>query len=186
VINVEVKIAGNEMVETLEAAKHALRELGLTMPHHVTVINMLSRLRKVRRLVKRKGDDDILGLPRGCLTIIVRTAVKVLIRLCMYSLLQDKGILAVYTALWATELTMKKGGGLSLYSATCFTIYGIAEVSLGNIHDGVRFGELALKLIDDIPCKETECPTLVLLLSGLLHWKMHVRSLNSMLSESFE
>ena len=28
---------------------------------------------------------------------------------------------------------MKKGGGLSPYSANCFTIYGISEVGLGNV-----------------------------------------------------
>jgi hypothetical protein len=144
------------------------------------VINLLSKLRSVRRLLNGKGDDDILGLPT-ILDSNACAAVKLLIRLCMYCLLEDQGILAVYTALWATELTMKKGGGLSHYSATCFTIYGIAEVRLGNIDHGVRFGDLAMKLMDKIPCKETECPTLLLIFSGLWHWKTHIRSMEPVL-----
>jgi hypothetical protein len=66
---------------------------------------------------------------------------------------EKKDILAVYSSLCTIELIMKKGGGLSPYSAHCFTIYGICEVGLGNIHHGVRFSELAMKLTDKIPCK---------------------------------
>ena len=185
VIEVEVRMAGNEMEETITVAKRALKELGIKMPRRITVVAFLLKLRKVRRLVGRKQDEDILGLPI-MLDRTISTAVKLLVHLCMYCLLQDADMLAVYSALVATELTMKGGGFLSPYSANCFTIYGIAEVGLGNIHRGVRFGELAMKLIDQIPCKEAECPTICMGLTMLLHWKTPLREIYPILEHALD
>jgi predicted ATPase len=145
-------MAGNEMAESVIAAKRALRELGVVMPRRVTALSLLLKLRKVRRLLRCKSDDDILGLPL-MQDGTVSTAVKVLIHLSLFCLLQDEKVAALYSALCATELTMEKGGGLSRYSANCFAFYGISELGLGNIHQGVRFGELAMKLLDRIPLK---------------------------------
>ena len=183
VIDVEVRMAGNEMEETITAAKRALKELGVIMPRRATVVKFLLKLRKVRKLVGRKQDEDILGLPL-MQDRTISTAVKLLVHLCMYCLLQDEDILAVYSALLATELTMEGGGFLSPYSANCFAIYGIVEVGLGNIHRGVRFGELAMKLIDQIPCKEAECPTICMSLTMVLHWKTPIREMYPILEQA--
>jgi hypothetical protein len=130
-------MAGNEMAGTIIAAKRALKELGIVMPRHLTIVKLILKLRKVRRLVRGKTDDDILGLPfmRARSTC---TAITLLIHLSMCCLLQDENILAVYAALLGTELTMMDGGGLSPFSANCFSVYGIAELGLGNIDRGVQ------------------------------------------------
>ena len=176
-------MAGNEMAETVVAAKRALREMGVVMPRHVTVVSVLLKLRKVRQLLRGKADDDILGLPvlRDC---TISTAIKVLMHLSMFCSLQDEKMASLYSALCAIELTMKKGGGLSRYSANCFTIYGISEVGLGNIHKGFRFGELAMKLLDRIPCKEALCPVISLNVTLLLHWKTHFRTMQPLLARA--
>ena len=183
VIDVEVRMAGFELEETITAAKRALKELGIKMPRRVTVLNFLLKLRKVRKLVGCKRDEDILGLPL-MRDLTISTAVNLLMHLCLYCLLQGEDILAVYSALLATELTMKGGGFLSPYSATCFAMYGTAEVGLGNIHRGVRFGELAMKLIDQIPCKEAECSTISLSATTLLHWKTPFREISPILVQA--
>jgi histidine kinase len=182
VIDVEVRMAGNETTETVVAAKRTLRELGVVMPRRVTALSVLLKLRKVRHLLRGKSDDDILGLP--LMQDRTRsTAVKVLIHLSLFCLMQDENNAAMYSALCATELTMKKGGGLSPYSANCFTIYGMCEAGLGNIHQGVRYGELAMKLLDRIPCKEELCPVIYLCSTLLLHWKTHFCSLLPVLAK---
>ena len=114
----------------------------------------------------------------------ISTAVKVLIHLSLFCFLQDEKGAAVYSALCATELTMKRGGGLSPYSANCFAIYGISEIRLGNVLRGVRFGELAMKLLDRIPCKEAICPVISLSSTLLLHWTMHIRSIKPLLAKA--
>jgi hypothetical protein len=183
VIDVEVRMAGNEMAETVVAAKRALREMGVVMPRRVTVVTLLLKLRKVRQLLRGKSDDDILGLP-VLRDYTISTAIKVLMDLSLFCLMQDEKIAAFYSALCATELTMKKVGGLSPYSASCFTIYGISEVGLGNIHHGVRFGQLAMKLLDRIPCAEVVCPVISLNSTLLLHWKTHIRSIEPVLTRA--
>ena len=183
VIDVEIRMAGNETEEAIAAAKQALQELGVKMPHRVTFVNLLVKLRKVRRLVGRKRDEDILVLPL-MRDLTISTAVKLLVHLCMYCLMQGELVVSVYSALLATELTMKSGGSLSPYSSNCFTVYGIAEVGLGNIHRGVRFGELAMKLIDQIPCKEAECHTILFSQMLLLHWKTSFREMSPILVQA--
>jgi tetratricopeptide (TPR) repeat protein len=86
-------------------------------------------------------------------------------------------------------LIMMDGGRLSPYSANCFSVYGLAELGLGNIDQGVRYGELAMKLIHRIPCPEAECHTMIGIIT-LLHWKTPIRSLECVmanaLNKSFE
>jgi hypothetical protein len=182
VIDVEVRMAGNEMAETIIAAKRALRELDITIPRHLTIVNLILKLRKVRRLVSGKTDGDILSLPlmRGRSTC---AAVRLLIHLSMCCMLQDENILAVYSALLGTELIMMDGGGLSPYSANCFSVYGIAELGLGNIDRGVRFGELALKLIHRIPCQEAKCHAMIGI-NTVMHWNTPIRSLESAMANT--
>jgi hypothetical protein len=63
VLDVEVRMAGNEMSETITAAKRALRELGIAMPDRVHIPKFMLKLRKVRRMIRGKDDEYILGLP---------------------------------------------------------------------------------------------------------------------------
>jgi hypothetical protein len=81
---------------------------------------------------------------------------------------------------------MQKGGGLSSFSATCVTTYGIVEMALGNINVGARLGELAMKLISLIQCNDTECPMVSLNIPFLLHWKRHIHELEPVLANAMK
>jgi hypothetical protein len=111
---------------------------------------------------------------------------KLLTHLSLYSCLQGETMMAFYSILLATELMMQKGGGLSPFSATCITMYGIVEIGLGNIKRGVRLGELAMKLTSHIQCSDTECPMLSLNVPVLLHWKRHIHELKPVLAQRNE
>jgi predicted ATPase len=63
VLDVEVRMAGNEMSETITAAKRALRELSIAVPDRVHIPKFMLKLRKVRRMIRGKDDEYILGLP---------------------------------------------------------------------------------------------------------------------------
>jgi predicted ATPase len=144
VLDVEVRMAGNEMSETITAAKRALRELGIAVPDRVHIPKFMLKLRKVRRMIRGKDDEYILGLPI-IQDLTKTTSMKLLMHLSLYCFLQGKTMSAVYSALLAIELMMQKSGGLSSFSATCVTTYGIVEMGLGNIHLGVWLGELAIE-----------------------------------------
>jgi tetratricopeptide (TPR) repeat protein len=106
--------------------------------------------------------------------------------LSLSCLLQGETRLAFYSALMATETMMQKGGGLSPFSATCVTMYGIVEIGLGNIHLGVRLGELAMKLNSRIQSNDTMCRMVSLNVPVLLHWKCQIHELKPVITNAMK
>ena len=177
-IDVECCMTCNEMDGSIAAANRALEVLGIKMPRKVTFRHVMLKLIKVKWMIGRKSDQDILGLP-PMKDQAMATAVRLLLYQCMYCFLQDEDFQAVYSALLATELTLK--GGLSPYSASALTIYGLAELSNGNYRRAYRFGKLALTLLDQIENRDAECPTTGLALTLLTHWYDPVREMPDVL-----
>ena len=94
--------------------------------------------------------------------------------------MQEEENQAVYSALLATELTLK--GGLSPYSTGALTIYGVVELSNGDHRRAYIFGRLALALLGRIKNKDAECPTTVTALSLFPHRYEPVRDMPDVLS----
>jgi histidine kinase len=174
IIDVEARMAGVEMDETISAANRALNVLGVKLPAKVGFQHVLLKVWKVKRLLRNKTDEDILGLPVMS-DRIKATTIKLLINLALYCLLKDDLERGVVSALLALQLTLK--GGLSPYSANALTIYGVAEVTLGNQKSGYRFGKLALRMLDHVKYKETESATIGMALASLIHWREPIRAL---------
>ena len=56
---------------------------------------------------------------------------------------------------------------------------------MGNVDRGYRFGMLALKLVKLLKRKETECPTIMFVMTSLAHWKVSLRQLVDPLHRGF-
>lgn len=54
------------------------------------------------------------------------------------------------------ELTLKRG--LSPLSPFAFAIYGVREISLGNVECAYQFGNLAMSLLNQTDRQEAVCP----------------------------
>jgi hypothetical protein len=107
-IDVECCMVCNEMDGSIVAANHALSVLGIEMPCEVFSRNVATKFLKVKFMIGRKSDKDILCLPR-MKDPAMATSVRLLLHLCWYCVLQKKTLLSVYSALLATELTLKFG-----------------------------------------------------------------------------
>jgi predicted ATPase len=165
-IDVECRMTNNEVDGSIAAANRALRVLGVKLPRKVAYRHVVMKLLKVKWTIGRKSDEDILSLPpMGDRTM--STIVRLLFFLSCYCFLKDERYQAVYSALLATELTLKDG--LSPFSASAFTIYGVAELYLGDSRRAYRFGKLALTLLDRIKNKDADCPTTGFSLAFLTH-----------------
>jgi predicted ATPase len=177
-VDVECCMVCNEMDGSIAAAYRALSVLGIEMPCKIFSRNVVMKLLKVKFMIGRKSDDDILCLPRMRDSAIA-TSVRLLLHLCWYCFLVGNTLLSVYSALLATELTLKFG--LSPYSASAFTIYGMAELVNGNYGRAYRFGKLALSLLDRINSPDAACSTTGLALTWLTHWYDPVRDMPDIL-----
>lgn len=163
-IDVEVRMAGNEVEDALTTANSALSALGVKMPRKATRRHVSAKLAKVKWALRHKTDEDILNLPASE-DPYMRNAVKLLMHVCTYCLMKDESETAVYSALLATQLTLRKG--LTPHSSSAFAIYGLAEVSLANIDRAYRFGNLALAMLERSKSHEAECPTVGFVFSML-------------------
>lgn len=168
VLDVENRMATHQLDECIDSAKEALIELGVWMPRNVTMRHVVFKLLKVKRMIGRKSDKQIMSLPR-IQDRINMAILKLLVHVCLYCLLKDEENQATYAALLATELTMKNG--LSAYSSSAFIVYGVAETALGNIERGYRFGNLSARLMEEMPCKEVECNVIIMRAAIMGHWK---------------
>ncbi|KAI2491577.1 histidine kinase [Fragilaria crotonensis] len=177
-IGVECIMAQNDMEASIAAANRALLSLGMIVPRKVSFRLIGSKLLKVKLMLGRKSDDDILGLP--LMKDEAATAMsRILVNLCTYCFLKDEANLGVYAALLALQLTLK--GGLNAYSACALAIYGVAQLSSGNYRGAYRFGKLAMALLNKMQVRDAECTTTVLSLSLLIHWYEPLRGMTETL-----
>lgn len=163
-VDVEVRMAGNEIDGAIITATRALNALGVKMPRRVMSVHVMAKLARVKFMLRHKTDEDILNLPLADSTLVEDT-VKLLTHLCCCCLVSVRSDAAVFTALLATELTLKHG--VSQFSSCAFAIYGVAEVSLGNIDRAYRFGALALGMLNRIESKGADCHTAAFTLTQL-------------------
>lgn len=77
--------------------------------------------------------------------------------------------------------------GLTPRSPIVFSCYGMFLCgAMGNIEDGVRFGRLALALLDRFDAKEYRARTCVVINQFILHWKEHLRDSLQPLKEAYQ
>mmetsp|Transcript_2209 Transcript_2209/g.3485 ORF Transcript_2209/g.3485 Transcript_2209/m.3485 type:complete len:1071 (+) Transcript_2209:110-3322(+) len=168
-INVEVRMAAQEIDDALATAHQALQTLGVKMPQNVKVWHVATKLLKVKSMLSGKTNESILNLPAATDPVAV-ASVKLLMHICLHGLLKEKKDTAVYSALLALEWTLRNG--LSQHSSGAFAMYGITEVFLGNIDRGYRFGKLAIAMLDRVESPGVdECATVSITHSLLSCWK---------------
>lgn len=153
-IDVEVRMARNEIDDSLVMAKMALQTLGVKLPRKANLWHVATKLCKVKCMLRHKTDESIINTPITEDMSVINT-VKLLMHVCSSSLVKDETETAIFCALLAVEFTLKEG--LSQYCPGMFVMYGVAELSLGNINRAYRFGKLALGLLDRVDARESKC-----------------------------
>ncbi|KAI2513703.1 serine threonine protein kinase [Fragilaria crotonensis] len=177
-IGVECVMSQNDMEASIAAANRALFSLGMIVPRKASFRLIGSKLFKVKLMLGRKSDDDILSLPLMKDEVATATS-RILVNLCTYCFLKDEANLGVYAALLALQSTLN--GGLNAYSACALAIYGVAQLSSGNFRGAYRFGKLALALQDKMQVRDAECATTVLSLTLLIHRYESLRGMTEIL-----
>lgn len=84
-MDMEVRMTGNEMNGAIEAASRSLKVLGIKMPRKIGFRHVAMKLLNVKRLIGRKTDEEILNMSR-MQDRAVATAMKLLLHLstCTY------------------------------------------------------------------------------------------------------
>jgi predicted ATPase len=181
-IDVEVRtMAGNEVDDVIATANRGLRALGFKMPRKAKLRHIAAKLAKVKFMLRRKTNEDLLNLP---LTqdLVDANVVKLLIDLGSVCFMKNELEMGAFSVLIAVELTLKNG--LSQHSPCAFVIYGVLEAAIGNIDRGYRFGKLALEMLHRRHSREGEGPTAGYANGSLFFWKEPLDQLVTPLREA--
>ncbi|KAI2505379.1 PhoQ sensor [Fragilaria crotonensis] len=173
-INMEVRMAENDVDQSIAAANESLILLGVKVPSRISMLHVMLKLFKVKRLLGRKSDQHILALPL-IENQLMASAIVVLFNASAYFAMKNAENETLFYSLLAVELTLRYG--LSPYSAPAFAVCGMIEVFLGNHMRGYRFGKLALAMLEKMKCKEVECATLIISTSLSSHFQEPINGL---------
>jgi len=151
-LEIEVGIACRDLDG--KTSKKVLKELDIHIPRVVTPWLLFRKLRKVRKIIDKKTDEEILNIPISTDSKI-STGTRLLNLVCGNSWVRKKVILGAYATVLAAEASVKDG--LSPFSSLAICQMSLVEEMLGNSDRAYRLAELSLKLIEKFPCKGDGC-----------------------------
>lgn len=180
-IDIECQMAQNNTRESVRTAISALSELGVKMPRKCSTRHIVFMVIKLNISMGSMSHEDIIGLPTVRDENMI-VAVRFLMHICLYSLLLDDEATGVYASLVAMDLTLKHG--LSPYSATALSMFGIGILRMGNVEEACSLGRLALKLMEQNYSREADSPTIGFVNGMLLHYTEPLRDLRDPLFQA--
>ena len=130
-LDLEARMANNELDMLVPSANRVLQALGVSMPKRVGSRHVTLLFLRLKMKLRKMTDEQILNLPTMD-DEPTSMAIRVLTYFCMHSLMRDEEDQGVYSALKAMWLTLERG--LSPSSPMAFAIYGVAGKYALKIH----------------------------------------------------
>ena len=131
--------------EAIDKGIEVLEQMGVTFPRRMCHQRLLSEMKRAKRSLRGKSDEQLMRLPH-------MTEFKILMAMRILSIVTldcmvTRPKLFPFLALKMVNLTMEYG--LCEHSSLAFGLYGILCMKVREqMNEGYRFGQLALKLLD--------------------------------------
>jgi len=140
-IEIDARITTFSVNNVLKEGKQIFYALGYSIPRMMTPFHLFHKLRRVRRLIIGKKDEDILDssdIPGNS-----RNLHMIFSKLSIYFFQRKAYALSLYTSLLVLEHAMEFG--FSSSAAISLVVVGAFEIFMGNTERGCRFGKLVKK-----------------------------------------
>ena len=171
----EVKIlsltAQNRWAEACEAALEILKKLGLSLPTSPGKMQIRLSLLKTKIMLAGKSFDHLIQLPP--MTDPSKTAIM---RIIMRA---NAALATIYPEMYPVltneqlRMTVRHGNGPA--SASAYLNYGMLLGARGDMETGYRFGQLALRFLQQPQAEVSRIPTRFAFNLIMRHWKEHLR-----------
>jgi predicted ATPase len=151
-------LAQNETKKALEVGIEFLHQLGFKFPKRVGTCRIIREYSNVRRLLKRRTDDDLVSHLPTMTDWKSQQALKVLLALAVPAWLSDQ--MAVYGLIVIRMASLTLMYGATPYSGLAYSGFGVLLAKFSQLDQAKRMGDLGLKMqdrfkyIDD--CMEAE------------------------------
>jgi predicted ATPase/class 3 adenylate cyclase len=156
----------------LRLGLEVLDTLGLRLPRRPTRSQIAASLLNTRLALRARGSDSVLSLSQLTDPDFIE-AHDVLSTLANVAYGAQSAYFPLFVA-EAVRLTLRRGLGTS--SAVGLAHYALMQVALGRYEDGVRYGQLAMRLAEREPCRARRAWCAFLYHDFVHHWKYDIRS----------
>jgi len=182
-VQIQACYAQNQLLEAVHIALSVLKKLGVRLPNQPTDFNIILGLLRTKWLLAGKNIDKLIDLP--VMTLPDKLAAIHLLSSVISAVFLAAPNLFPLIVFNIVSLSVKYGNA----PASCFgyAAYGLITCGVvGDIKNGHRFGQLALKLLERLDANEFKAKTFLMAHSGTQHWKVPVRDILDSLLEGYQ
>ncbi|NET42328.1 AAA family ATPase [Okeania sp. SIO2B3] len=170
------------LVEATAIAKQFLQQLGVTFPEKPTQDYIKESVSEVYLLVGDREIEDLVDLP------MMENREKITIAEMANSMISSTYISGslLYALLTSLSVKLSIQYGNTEASAFAYAFYGILACNvLQDIDVGVKFGQLALKVVSKLDLKRVRPLIINIVMFYLIHRKSHIKETVSPLQEGY-
>jgi len=171
-IQIQAYIAQDQPIEAVELALQVLKSLDVRLPRDPKPYHVSLALGQTQFALLGRRVEDLIDLP--VMTDPQKLAALRIMSGVMSAAFDTAPRLFLLIALKVLNLSLQHGNiALSTYA---YATYGqILCGVVGDIPQGYRFGQLALKLLDKFNDKKHRAKTLLVVYDYIVHWQAHVK-----------
>ncbi len=182
-VKIQAYIAQNRMTEAIGLAAEILKLMGTRIPARPTKLAILARFLKTRRALGKRRIEELLDLP----------PMTDPLRLATMRVLSSVAKAAYVAVPELTPLIIFKAADLSVAygnspdSAFAYSAYGFFLCAvMGEMDQGYRFGQLALKVAELFHAGKSKARTLMVINLLITHWTRHSKEVLKPILEGYQ
>ncbi len=173
--------ARNRPLDATMAGLNVLSELGLEIPRRPNKLVVMKYLFRLRFYLIGKKIEDLSRQPEMT-DQRLKNVLSIIALLTAPSFVCDT-LIYIILILEATALSIKHG--FSPIASQVYANYGVVLCGLGNINSGVRFGEMALRLLERPESAPIRAKTLLVVNNFIFIWRKPAAVLIQKLKEAY-
>jgi predicted ATPase len=181
-VRLNILSATGKAQEAIDMGLHILNQIGEVIPPNPKPLYVQREYIRSRRLMKSKSSEMIRRLPS--MTNHRKAAAMQIINLIVLPSLMGRPNLLPVLATRATRITVEHG--LCNLSSLAFAIYGMVLTGAGEIHEAIRYGELALELLECFGVKQWLPRVYVCVYGCIFGWTKNLSSCIENLDRAFD
>jgi PAS domain S-box-containing protein len=181
-VKIQAYIAQNKPVDAVKTALPVLKLLGEGFPKKPSQLNLVLGLLETKLTLLGKQINDLSTLPEMSDPLkLAAMRILSIVGTAAYFAVPD-----LYPLILFKQVKLSVKYGNAFRSALAYATYGLALCGVvGDIESGYKFGQLALKLLEQFNAKEVKARTLFLIGYMIRHWKEPVREILPSFLESY-
>ena len=172
IVRLHTLMAQNKLDEVIQSGLSVLNSLGVVLPNRPTKLHILAELIRTKFFIKGKQPKDFLELPQ-IKDPAIQAQVDVMANITSAAYWNTPNLVPLI--IFQLMRIFARHGNTD-FSPYIYAGYGFILCTLGDIDTGYNYGQMALKLIDQVNAPRYKARTVMVFNTLIRHWKEHAAS----------